>query len=424
MFAIKRRLKLNNKEKTFFNGCAGYSRFVYNYGLGLLTEHRRLGGTGTNTKVLDASKKVFTNYTKKTHKYRWCNDYSSRIYSNAFIALKKAFTNWHEGRAKAPRFKKRKDGKSFTVDASNGKVLVSAGNKIKIPTLGTFRLHESLDKSYVSQTFTLSEQAGEWYISFAVDADKLPVPSYNKWEKCGVDLGIKCFATVHTHYWGDNIYESPLETPKKGFLLGTRYSRELFLESPQPYKKAKTKLRQLQWRNKNKVLGSKWIDDPTTKKRKKIYIVPSNNAKKYFQRLAKTHGRISNVRNDFLHKSSAELATCHNVIRLEDLNVKGMMQFGRLSAAIADQGFGEFRRQLIYKTSWAGGRVELVDRFYPSSKKCSRCGFVKPKLKLSERVYHCENCGHVQDRDENAAVNLCYAPAEVVRAACPEDIST
>lgn len=401
MFAIKRRLKLNNKHKTFFSGCAGYSRFVYNYGLELLTEYRRTGGTGTNTKVLDTIKKVFTNYTKKTHKYRWCNDYSSRIYSNAFIALKKAFTNWREGRTQAPRFKKRKDGKSFTVDSSNGKVVLQAGNKIKIPTLGTFRLHESLDCSYVSQTFTLSESHGEWYVSFAVDADKLPVPGYSKWEKCGVDLGIKCFATVHTHKLGDNIYESP-----------------------QPYKKAKTKLRQLQWRNKNKVLGSKWISDPITGKRRKEYIVASNNAKKYFKRLARTHGRISNVRNDFLHKSSAELATCHSVIRLEDLNVKGMMQFGKLSAAVADQGFGEFRRQLIYKASWAGGQVELVDRFYPSSKKCSSCGFIKPKLSLSERVYHCENCGHVQDRDENAAWNLCYAPKEKVRLAQPQQSDT
>lgn len=399
MFAIKRRLKLNNKEKTFFNGCAGYSRFIYNYGLGLITEYRRTGGTEANGKVLDVIKKVFTNYTKNTHKYRWCNDYSSRIYSNAFIALKKAFTNWREGRAKAPRFKKRQDGKSFTVDASNGKVLLKAGNKIKIPTLGTFRLHEPLDFGYVSQTFTISEQAGEWYVSFAVDAEKLPIPSYQKWEKCGVDLGIKCFATVYTHELGDNIYKSP-----------------------QPYKKAKTKQRLLQWRNKNKVLGSRWITDSETGKRRKEYIVPSNNAKKYFKRLAKSHGRISNTRNDFLHKSSTSLATTHSVIRLEDLNVKGMMQFGKLSAAIADQGFGEFRRQLVYKTSWAGGRVEFVDRFYPSSKKCSNCGFIKPKLKLWERVYHCENCGHVQDRDENAAVNLCCAPAEVVRAACPEDV--
>lgn len=401
MFALMRRLKLNNKEKTFFSGCAGYSRFIYNYGLGLITEYRRTGGTGTNTKVLDAIKKVFTNYTKKTRKYRWCNDYSSRIYSNAFIALKKAFTNQREGRAKAPKFKKRKDGKSFTVDSSNGKVLLQAGNKIKIPTLGTFRLHESLSCSYVSQTFTISEHAGEWYVSFMVDAERLPIPSGEKWEKCGVDLGIKCFATVHTHELGTNEYKSP-----------------------RPYKKAKAKLRKLQWRNKNKVLGSRWITDTETGKRRKIYITPSKSAKKYYKRLCLTHAKITNVRNDFLHKSSTELATTHCVVRLEDLNVKGMMQNGKLSAAIADQGFGEFRRQMVYKTNWYGGRVELVDRFYPSSKKCSNCGHVKPRLALSERVYHCESCNHVQDRDENAAMNLCYAPAEVVRVACPEDTDT
>ncbi|MGB3511749.1 MAG: helix-turn-helix domain-containing protein [Microcoleaceae cyanobacterium] len=158
MYAIKRELKLNNQEKSFFAGCAGFSRFVYNHGLSLLKATRDIPEiSGSDSKRLDAIKKVFTNITKKQTEYVWTNKYSSRIYQNAFRDLKKAFSRWRNLKIKAelPRFKKKKHHCSFTVDSSNGKVLVYEGKKIKIPTLGTFRLKEAIPYNCVSQTFTI-----------------------------------------------------------------------------------------------------------------------------------------------------------------------------------------------------------------------------------------------------------------------------
>jgi putative transposase len=100
------------------------------------------------------------------------------------------------------------------------------------------------------------------------------------------------------------------------------------------------------------------------------------------------------------------LATRYETIAAEDLNVAGMMKNHSLAAAIGDQGFGQIRRMLAYKTTWNGGRLVLADRFYPSSKTCSGCGTVKAKLVLSERTYQCESCGLAGDRDVNAALNL------------------
>ena len=147
MYAIKRELKLNNKEKSFMKGCAGFSRFVYNHGLSLLKATWDIAEiSGSDSKRLDAIKKVFTNITKKQTEYLWTNKYSSRIYQHAFINLKKAFSRWRSPKIKAelPRFKKKKHHCSLTVDSSNGKVLVTEGKKIKIPTLGTFRLKEAI----------------------------------------------------------------------------------------------------------------------------------------------------------------------------------------------------------------------------------------------------------------------------------------
>ena len=198
MYAIKRELKLNNQEKSFMKGCAGFSRFVYNHGLSLLKSTWDIPEIcGSDSKRLDAIKKVFTNITKKQTEYLWTNKYSSRIYQNAFRDLKKAFSRWRNAKIKAelPRFKKKKHNCSFTVDSSHGKVLVQEGKKIKIPTLGTFSLKESIPYNCVSQTFTISREAGKWYVSFAVSASYIPETKHSH-QKVGIDLGIKTFATL------------------------------------------------------------------------------------------------------------------------------------------------------------------------------------------------------------------------------------
>jgi putative transposase len=132
------------------------------------------------------------------------------------------------------------------------------------------------------------------------------------------------------------------------------------------------------------------------------------------------HAHVACVRNDSLHKLTSELATSYGTIVVEHLNVAGMLHNRRLARHIADAGFAELRRQLGYKTAWAGTRLVQADPFYPSSKTCSACGTVKAKLTLSARVFHCEACGLRIDRDLNAARNLAALVNEVVAGSGPE----
>jgi putative transposase len=135
-------------------------------------------------------------------------------------------------------------------------------------------------------------------------------------------------------------------------------------------------------------------------------IKASANAKKFYTTQAKIYAQISNQRKDYLQKTTTAIARKYSHIQIEDLNIRGMVANRKLSAAISDLGFYEFRRMLEYKQPIYGCKVELVDRWFPSSKTCSSCGCVKEKLSLSERVFRCSDCGFEIDRDLNAALNL------------------
>jgi putative transposase len=370
MLAVKRRLKLNNKEKTLMAQHAGFSRVVYNYGLSLFWAS--IDCKASDTKRLLAIKKCLTNVTKKKSEFSWMNRLSSRVYQNAFANLQTAFSRWRKGLGKKPVFKQKKHGQSFTVDSSNGKILIKSGKLIKIPTLGIFRLAEPLEESYISQTFTISYQGGEWYISFACEAERIPFVIHEVYEKTGIDLGISCFATLSD---------------------GTE------ILAPKPYKKAKTKLALKQYDARNKQLGNR-----------KQGIKASNRAKKFYKDLAKIHAKIANQRQDFLQQTTTRLLRKYHTLRIEDLNIQGMIANRKLSSAISDLGFYEFRRMLTYKSFWYGGFVEIVDRWYPSSKLCRKCGEKHSGLKLKDRMFVCPVCHHTESRDLQASINLAQAP--------------
>ena len=130
------------------------------------------------------------------------------------------------------------------------------------------------------------------------------------------------------------------------------------------------------------------------------------NRKKAARRLAKLHRHIKHQRNNTLHQVTTRLAKTKSVLVIEDLNVSGMLKNHRLAQAIGDVGFAEFKRQLLYKARWYGSRVILADRWEPSSKRCSRCGWLDEDLTLVDRTFRCEQCTLVLDRDLNAAINL------------------
>jgi putative transposase len=356
MFAVKRAFKLNNREATLMAKHAGFRRVVFNMGLSLRVQMYGVGEF-SDSKVINEVKKVLTNHVKKQPECAWMNQLSSRVYQNALIDLKEAFSRYRFGKAGHPKFASRRDGQSFTVDSSNGKVLLKSGNSIKIPTLGTFRLHEPLPHGFASQTFTISKEGNRWFVSFCVDAQRLPVQQREG--SVGIDVGVKSFVTL---------------------------SNSQVFDAPKPLKQAKTKLARLQGKASRQIKGS-------------------NNQCKTYNKIGRIHARIACIRKDFLHKLTTYLAKTFKRIKIEDLNVKGLLGNHKLAGAISDLGFYEFRRQLEYKCQMYGASLVLVDRWFPSSKICANCGH-KKDMPLAERIYDCPACGVLIDRDLNASLNI------------------
>lgn len=231
MYAIKVELKLNNQEKTLMNKHLGFSRFCYNYALGIYSQLDHKKYPGGSSRKIDLIKKIFNNLTKKNPDFAWANKMSSRVYQNAFRALKTAFTRFWQGLGGRPKYKKKKHPGSFTVDSSNGVVPQAGGKRIKLPTLGTFRTREVIP-CCVAQTYTVSRSGNRYYVAFAINADKyLPIKTKAQ-DPVGLDVNL---------------------TDGKYCVLsdGTEYA------FPKPLKAAKTKLRKLQYLNRNKQLGDR-----------------------------------------------------------------------------------------------------------------------------------------------------------------------
>jgi putative transposase len=205
---------------------------------------------------------------------------------------------------------------------------------------------------------TVTEQAGHWYVSVLVEQEHV-VPE-NTGPVVGVDLGLKRLATL-----SDGHVE----------------------ENPRHLKRRLQKIKRLQRAVSRKVKGSQ-------------------SRKKAARRLGTQYRHVANQRANTLHQFTSRLAKTKSVVVLEDLNVSGMLKNHHLAQAISDVGWGAFRRQLTYKAAWYGCRVVVASRWEPSSKTCSSCAWVDANLTLADRVFHCEACGLVLDRDVNAAINL------------------
>ena len=325
MFAIKRSLKLNNREATLMAKHAGLRLVVFNRGLSLRTQiYCRV--KLSDSKVINELKKVLTGRVKKQGGFAWMNQLSSRVYQNALIDLKDAFNRYRSSLSGYPTFASGRDGQSFTVDSSNRKVVLNAGNTIKIPTVGTFQGHEPQEGCLVSQTFTLSKEGSRWFVSFGVDAERKEVQQTQ--ESVGIDLEIKAFATM---------------------------SKNQVFDALKPLKPAKTKLAILQGEASKQVKGSK-------------------NQRQTYNKMTRIHSRIFGIRKDLLHKLTTPTVKNFKLIKIEDLKVKGMMANHKLGLAISDLGFYGFRRQLEYKCKMYGASLVLVDRGFPSSLTCSNSG--------------------------------------------------
>lgn len=358
LLGFKTELKVNNTQKILLAQHAGVARHAWNWGLRLTKNILDNNQNNPEDKIkfptsIDLHKWLVALVKPE---YPWYYEVSKSAPQYALRHLRTAWDDCFKKSKKPPRFKKKGRSDSFTLDGS-----IKLENwRIKVPRIGWLKTYERLPQTINPKSVTISQKAGRWFISFKLEVTSKQIKSKN--HSVAVDLGLLRFATLST---GETI------------------------DSPRPFKKLEKKLRLLQWRNRHQIISS-------------------SNWKKTQHKIAKLHYRISCIRSDFIHKLTTNLAKNHSKIVIEDLNVSGLMKNTKLSKAIADSGFYEFRRQLTYKTELYGSKLIIADRFFPSSKLCPKCGCKKDKLPLSVRVYQCDNhdCDWVADRDYSAAINL------------------
>jgi len=355
---------------------AGAARFAWNWGLAKCIERygaeKRWYSGAELHKLWNAEKKTDPAFV-------WWGENSKCAYQEAFRDLDRALRDFvksgkdgRKGRRPGfPRFKKR--GRCRDSFRFGSGVMRCEGTTVTLPRLGTMRTHEStrkLARRLANGTArilsaTVSRTAQRWHVSFTVEVERgIPERHTRPGSAIGIDLGVKTLLMGADH--NGNVIEIP---------------------GPRPLRAALHRLRRASRAHSRKKPGSA-------------------NRRKSAARLARIHARVAGIRADALHKATTDLARRYETVAAEDLNVAGMTRNRRLARAISDQGFGQARRMLGYKTAWTGGQLIVADRFYPSSKTCSACGTVKAKLALSERTYSCGSCGLVMDRDVNAARNL------------------
>lgn len=375
----KTELDLNNEQRTACLKHAGCARFAYNWGLARAQEIYRT--TGKRPTAIDLHKHL---NALKPSEFPWMYEVSKCAMQEALRDLDHAYRHFFRklrlrkegkfrGKAGYPKFKKK--SKAIGSFRLTGSITVFS-DAVQLPRLGRLSLHEH---DYIPTTAkvlsaTVSEQAGRWYVSVQVEEEQ-ELPQRTATSASGVDLGIKTLATLSD---------------------GTA------CENPRALKQTQKKLRRLARQKSRRAKGGK-------------------NRKKTVRKLAKQHARIAHIRKDAAHKLTSSLVKNYALIAIEDLHVSGMLKNHKLAQAVSDSNFGEIRRQLTYKAEWHGTHLVVVNRFYPSSKTCSACGYVKDALSLKERTYICESCGLVLDRDVNAAVNLVHEAMRTTASSAGSD---
>jgi putative transposase len=373
LIAHKIALDPNNLQATYFARAAGTARFAYNWALA--EWQRQFEANKADASLAKPSQMGLRRLLNsiKREQFPWMLEVTKNAPQMAIIQLGTAFDNFFAKRAKYP--KPRKKGVHDRFSLTNDQIRID-DSRIRIPNLGWVRMREALRFTGKIMSATVSRVADRWFVSITVDTPDNPHPAQAENQGVvGIDLGVSALATLST---GEVV------------------------TGPKAHKSLLSRLKRLSRGLSRKEKGSA-------------------NRKKAKMKLARLHARISNVRRNALHQLTTTLTSRHDTIVIEDLNVKGMVKNRRLSRAVSDMGFFEFRRQLEYKAEQHGGMIVVADRWYPSSKLCSGCGDKVEVLRLSVREWTCQQCGAVHDRDVNAAINLRNLAVSSTVSACGEE---
>ena len=378
--SYKTEINPTQEQIQIINKTIGVCRFVYNFYIAHnkeIYEKEKKFVSG-----MDFSKWLNNIFIKENPQYSWIKEASSKSVKQSIMNAHKAFKRFFDGKSKFPRFKKKgkSDVKMYFVKTDAKTIINCERHRIKIPTLGWVRLKEkgyipTNSTTHIIKSGTISYKAGRYYISVLVEEKEREKQLLNE-VGLGIDLGVKDFAVISNGEVYKNINKS-----------------------------AKIKKLEKQLKREQRCLSRKYED---LKKRnyKTKGEATRQNIQKQVLKVQKLHYRIDNIRTDYINKCINEIVkTKPSYITIEDLNVKGMMKNRHLSKAVASQKFYEFRTKLETKCKELGIELRIADRWYPSSKLCHKCGYIKKDLKLSDREYICE-CGYHVDRDYNASLNL------------------
>ena len=357
--AYKFRLYPNAEQRQALDRQFGCSRFVYNYFLRQRMDHYAVhkGEKKQGLNYQDTARML--TFLKHQPEYAWLREVNSQSLQVALRDLDRAYENFFAGRAKFPKFKRRRDKQSFgvpqhfTLDAEQGRLAIPKLVPLKIV------VHRPIAGTLKSVTISRSP-SGRYFASIVCEVEMQDPPPNRSGKVIGVDLGLKSFLVTSQ---GEKI------------------------DPPQFLRWAEEKLCRLQRQLSRKQKASQ-------------------NREKARVKVARLHEIVANQRADFLHKQSRRLIDESQAIYVESLNVKGMLANHHLARSISDAGWGEFLRQLQYKGAWTGCHLEAIEPFFPSSQRCHRCGYCKADLKLAEREWDCPECHTHHDRDVNAALNI------------------
>lgn len=342
-------------QEQVLNRMAGARRWVWNWALGRRREHYKEFGKTLSYAALCSELTAL----KTRLETSWLKEVNAQALQQAIKDVCRAFVNFFENRAKFPRFKSRKRDLGRFRDPQAVKLINGA---VIVPKLGTIRIYQSQPVEEATKSATFKRDArGRWFVTLTAEFEMpdvaMPPPDPEKY--VGIDLGLIDFTTLSDG-------SDPIPVPKF-------------------YRKGERKLKRAARKLSGCTKGSK-------RKAKARRV------------LAKVHQRITAKRGDFLHKLTTKLVGDHDGLAIEDLSVKGLART-KLAKSFSDAAMGEFRRQVDYKRTWNRKHLQVIDRFFPSSKLCNVCGVLNHNLTLNDRVWEC-SCGARHERDFLAACNI------------------
>ena len=350
--AYKYRIYPNQAQQVLISKTFGCVRFIFNKMLGdRLVYYKETGLSLKNTPA------------KYKKEYEWLKEVDSLALANAQLHLDVAYKNFfRDKKVGFPKFKSKKhSSNSYTTNMVNNNIKL-IGNKIYLPKLKGIRIkkHREIPENYKIKSVTVSKTpTNKYYVSIL----------------CEYEADV--LENVGTNYLG-------LDYAMNGLYVASDNRRG---DYPRFYRQLEKKLHREQRKLSKMIKGS-------------------NNYRKQKYKVAKVHEKIANSRKDYLHKTSHQIANEVDGVCVEDLNMQAMSKSMHFGKSVHDNGYGLFLNMLSYKLERQGKKLIRVDKFYPSSKTCSCCGYIHKELKLSDRIYECPQCGMVIDRDYNASINI------------------